>query len=357
MTHCGRTAHSRKPVAPAARVLGFLLLSSVYSFSAGQRSYFTISRGTSSRNRVLSDEDGSLLDSLQRGQEGLLAQLEQLSNAIKEDELKLNNVFYKLGRHDTDISSTTSQQVSLQNTARKLENKLNRQSFNMEFLRRHVTELKKGVDTGTTTTSTVGALQLTVDSLQKALVQALYRTEQLENKTRLLERNLHSSNAVADIDENNIYYASRSPKTTYYYLDSEALEGVCDESSGWVSVTNGGCWWVSTTTASFAQAVAGCAKQGGMLAQLPMDDRDWPVPVKRKFTDLGTQTLHWTCGTSVFDGKTWEYLFSGSGIPSEHWTDGFAPTSSVSRHCAAMSPSGLMAVSCAMRNHFVCEKL
>ena len=50
---------------------------------------------------------------------------------LQEDELKLNNVFYKLGRHDTDIQATTNDQIALRKTAQKLEAKLNKQSFNV----------------------------------------------------------------------------------------------------------------------------------------------------------------------------------------------------------------------------------
>ncbi|XP_018013352.1 uncharacterized protein LOC108670393 [Hyalella azteca] len=340
-------------------LLPLLVISCMPSLAAAQRNFFTINRSSGTLSRMLTDGTDSLLDSLQRGHEGLLAQLEELSKAIKEDELKLNNVFYKLGRHDTDILSTTSQQMSLQNTARKLENKLNKQSFNMDFLRRHVSELKSGVDTSTATATTVNALKLSVDSLQKSLALALFRTEQLENKTKLMERELRTGTQVygADVDEKNIYYASRSPKTTYYYLDSDALEGVCDESGGWVSVASGGCWLVVSDAVSFLEAVAGCAKKGAVLAQLPLDDRDWPAQVKRKFTEPSSNSMHWTSGTSVFSPDAWVYLFSGSAIPGEHWTDGFAPTNSASRHCAVMATTGLMAVSCSMKNAYVCEKL
>ena len=50
---------------------------------------------------------------------------------FKEGELKLNNVFYKLGRHDTDIQSTTDVQLALKNTAQKLEAKIGKQSYNV----------------------------------------------------------------------------------------------------------------------------------------------------------------------------------------------------------------------------------
>ena len=49
----------------------------------------------------------------------------------QEDELKLNNVFYKLGRHDTDLLTTTTMQAGLRDSTNKLEAKLNKQAFNV----------------------------------------------------------------------------------------------------------------------------------------------------------------------------------------------------------------------------------
>lgn len=93
-------------------------------------------------------------------------------------------------------------------------------------MRRHVSELKRGVSTSTSTAATVAALQTTVSSLQQTLAEALYRTAQLENKTAALEAGQRGAGADG-IDDKNIYYASRSPKTTYYYLDAGEKE--CDK--------------------------------------------------------------------------------------------------------------------------------
>jgi len=52
----------------------------------------------------------------------------------QEDELKLNNVFYKLGRHDTDIRKSNDMQISIRKSTQQLEAKLNKQSFNVRKL-------------------------------------------------------------------------------------------------------------------------------------------------------------------------------------------------------------------------------
>lgn len=331
--------------------------------STGQSHYYTVNRGTGIRSRLPDHGTGGMLDTLQRGHEGLMVQLDALNTAIKEDELKLNNVFYKLGRHDTDIQSTTSVQISLKDTARKLETKLNKQAYNVDFLRRHVSDLMRGVEKSSSIAASVTALQTTVSTLQQSLAEALYRTSQLENKTAVLQE--AGPRAVgARIDDKNIYYASRSPKTTYYYLDADAIEGVCDESNGWVSTPEGGCWWMGDTSdvTTFAGAVAACGSRGAVLAQVPNSKEDWPSLLNSKLDgNIENRAVYWTSGTSAFSPGNWVYLFSGAQIPTEHWTNGSPSDAhtfgSNTRHCAAMTPSGLVAASCTMRYAYVCEKL
>ena len=57
----------------------------------------------------------------------------------------------------------------------------------VDFLRRHMTELKRSVETSSSTSARVSSLQETVKDLQTTLAQALYRTEMLENKTGTLK--------------------------------------------------------------------------------------------------------------------------------------------------------------------------
>ena len=89
----------------------------------------------------------------------------------------------------------------------------------VDFLRRHVSDLKRGVTKTVNAVSTVANLQKTVSDLQTSLAQALYRTEQLENKTRVLEESKQHSSYSDSFDEHNVYYSSRAPKTTYYYME------------------------------------------------------------------------------------------------------------------------------------------
>lgn len=50
---------------------------------------------------------------------------------FQEDELKLNNVFYKLGRHDNDLEGVNENMQKLSSSSKKIEAKLNKHAFNV----------------------------------------------------------------------------------------------------------------------------------------------------------------------------------------------------------------------------------
>lgn len=50
---------------------------------------------------------------------------------VQEDEVKLNNVFYKLGRHDTNIEGVDTSVHRLAEDSRRIEAKLNKHAFNV----------------------------------------------------------------------------------------------------------------------------------------------------------------------------------------------------------------------------------
>lgn len=52
------------------------------------------------------------------------------------DELKLNNVFYKLGRHDTDLEGMDGNLRHLTESSRRIEAKLNKHAYSVSVLSR-----------------------------------------------------------------------------------------------------------------------------------------------------------------------------------------------------------------------------
>ena len=64
------------------------------------------------------------------------------------------------------------------------------------------------------------------------------------------------------------------------------MEGVCDESEGWMATSDGGCWWIETEEKkSFANAIAKCTILGGILAQpIANEEKElhYPEPVRRR---------------------------------------------------------------------------
>lgn len=53
---------------------------------------------------------------------------------FQEDELKLNNVFYKLGRHDNDLEGVSENVQKLSSSSKKIEAKLNKHAFNVSLV-------------------------------------------------------------------------------------------------------------------------------------------------------------------------------------------------------------------------------
>lgn len=62
---------------------------------------------------------------------GMLTVLCVLFVCVQEDEVKLNNVFYKLGRHDTNIEGVDTSVHRLADDSRRIEAKLNKHAFNV----------------------------------------------------------------------------------------------------------------------------------------------------------------------------------------------------------------------------------
>jgi len=330
------------------RVLGALVINAALT---GSESY------TMPRTSIFRPSGRNAMLEIRSIHEGLLVQMESLNKAIKDDQLKLNNVFYKLGRHDTDLATTTSAQIRLRDASKNLESKLNKHAFNVDFLRRHMTELKRSVETSSSTSARVSSLQETVKDLQTTLAQALYRTEMLENKTGTLKEPKQSpatEDKPKNSSSNDMFYSGAS--TSYYYLNTaSASRSVCPELEGWSNVPGSGCWFLGVEKLPFLGAVAACVQKGGVLAMTGSRAK-LPNVITDKLRD-SPGARYWTSGTDAFTPGQWYFLYSGAAVTSHDWAPGIYGLPTIDLNCAVLSKDGLEPQPCMLKYPYLCERL
>ncbi|CAL4063304.1 unnamed protein product, partial [Meganyctiphanes norvegica] len=277
---------------------------------------------------------GVVMENLHRGHESLLIKLHELTKALKEDELKLNNVFYKLGRHDTDLEGVTDNVKQLGKTSRKIEAKLNKHAFNVEHLRRFVEGMKDSKNEETKNQLVIAQLQNTVSRLEERLAETLARLGAVENTTdKLYKRQAPNYNGPLDHRPGELLYlqAAKPPTLT---IISNRNEGLCDKA--WEPVGHG-CYWFGGEQLTFAEAVAACVKRNGHLLTLPPVGRDLDLVIDR----LKQGGKYWTSATDAFSPDHWEFLLTAQPVLPTHWFVEPSQNPKAKQNCAAVSKDGL----------------
>ncbi|KAK7043830.1 hypothetical protein SK128_020043, partial [Halocaridina rubra] len=172
---------------------------------------------TSSDNRGRSGISGTgpaMMEDLRRGQEGLMVKLNDVTRSLKEDELKLNNIFYKLGRHDTDLEGVDNTLNHLSTSTKRIESKLNKHAFNVDFLRRRVEELRSSVEAEERVEVQIATARSLINRLEDRLTDALARLGTVENTTQTLEK--RSVPHFDDFHTSTLALHSRPPTLAVY---------------------------------------------------------------------------------------------------------------------------------------------
>ncbi|XP_042230862.1 uncharacterized protein LOC121872262 [Homarus americanus] len=289
-----------------------------------------------------------MLEDLRRGHEGLIVKLNDVSRAIKEDELKLNNVFYKLGRHDTDLEGVGNNVQRLTTSTGRIEAKLNKHAYNVEFLRRQVDGLQRNVEMEETVEIQVATVRSIINRLEDRLTDALARLGLVENTTKTLEK--RSAPHYEDLHTPFMMAAAARPPTLTVYPAPQQETCRLD----WEKVGLG-CYWFGGEELTYPEAVAACVRHGGQLLTLPSPGTQLHLLLAR----LRENTVYWTSGTDSFSKGNWAFLMTAQPVMPLHW----APeedSSSDSQHnhrCAGVSSHGLTKHWCTQRLPYVCHIL
>ncbi|XP_045597048.1 uncharacterized protein [Procambarus clarkii] len=289
----------------------------------------------------------AVLEDLRRGQEGLIVKISDVTKSLKEDELKLNNVFYKLGRHDTNIEDVVSDLDRLSTDSRRIEAKLNRHAFNVDFLRRRMEMLQHSSESEATMEVQVEAVRSIVNRLDDRLTDALARLGLVENTTKTLEK--RSAPHYEDFHSPFLMAAAARPPTLTVYPSPQQETCRLD----WEKVGLG-CYWFGGEELTYPEGVAACVRHGGQLLTLPAPGTQLDLLLAR----LHDSTIYWTSGTDSFSKGDWTFLMTAQPVMPLHWAEGENSSSSQpSHHCAGVTSSGLVKHKCTHRLPYVCHIL
>ncbi|KAK4303622.1 hypothetical protein Pmani_024381 [Petrolisthes manimaculis] len=289
-----------------------------------------------------------MLDDLQRGHEGLIVKLNDVIRALKEDEVKLNNVFYKLGSHDTNIQGVDNNVHRLADDSRRIEAKLNKHAFNVDFLRRQVERLQGSMEAEERVESEVSAVRSIVNRLDDRLTDALARLGMVENTTRTLEKRSAPHYYTGGLDDLMVP-AIRPPTLTVYPLPRQA-----DTCKPKFEQVGQGCYWFGGEELTYTEAVAACLGHGSTLLTLPSPGTQLDLLLAR----LRPDTHYWTSGTDAFHRGDWAFLLTAQPVMPLHWASGENNTSPAPhRHCAALSTHGLTKLHCTHRLPYICHTI
>ncbi|MPC34505.1 hypothetical protein E2C01_027897 [Portunus trituberculatus] len=134
----------------------------------------------------------------------------EVPQLAEEDALKLNNIFYKLGRHDTNLEDVDSNLHRLGDSSRRTEAKLNKHAYNVDFLRRRVEDLHGQWQGVAGVQMEMAAVRSITDRLDDRLTDAIARLGLVENTTKTLEK--RSTPGHLDVFQ----AAERPPTLTVY---------------------------------------------------------------------------------------------------------------------------------------------
>lgn len=290
----------------------------------------------------------AVLEDLRRGQEGLNIKISDVTKALKEDELKLNNVFYKLGRHDTNLEEVGSDMERLSTETRRIEAKLNRHAFNVDFLRRRMEGLEQNSESGQTVEVQVAAVRAIVNRLDDRLTDALARLGLVENTTKTLEK--RSAPYYEDFHDPFIMAAAVRPPTLTVYPSPKQESCRLDYEKVGL-----GCYWFGGDELTYPEAVAACVNHGGQLLTLPAPGTQLDLLIAR----LHQETVYWTSGTDTFSKGNWAFLMTAQPVMPLHWAQDEHASSSTqnNQHCASISSSGLSKRRCTHRLPYICHIL
>ncbi|XP_076057836.1 uncharacterized protein LOC143035127 [Oratosquilla oratoria] len=300
-----------------------------------------------------------VIENLHRGHDSLIVKLREVHDSLKDDELKLNNVFYKLGLHDTELKGLSSSARHMTSSTRRIEAKLNKHAFNVDFLRRNFKALEDRVEQeGKASDEEMNNLEVKTVRLEERLAEVLSRLSSLENSTESLKREMrHGLGSQAKLVESGplVYYASQaSPKSIF-----PADQGVC--ASGWTRVGHL-CYWIGREEVSYTEAVAQCTSKGGILLSLEhqQDTRDYDDHFKALKDHLRKESEHgfmfFTSATDIFTPGKWSFLITGDSLPHKLWAKGVSSHSSNdSRHCGVISNFGFLDVQCSQKYPAICQ--
>lgn len=295
-----------------------------------------------------SGTSSAMLEDLQRGHEGIIIKLNEVTKSLKEDELKLNNIFYKLGRHETDLEGVSTNMQRLSTESRRTEAKLNKHAFNVDFLRRKVEVLQRDMEGKEQVEVQVAAVRAIMDRLDDRLTGALARLGLVENTTKTLEK--RSAPHYENIPSSYFMNAADRPPTLTVYPESR--QGTCKPE--WEQVGHG-CYWFGGEELTFPEAVASCVRHGGHLLTLTSPG----TQLKLLLEHLQANTVYWTSGTDAFNRGNWVFMMTAQPVMPLHWVTSENSTSS-SHHnhrCAGLSRQGLTKRGCTHRLPYICHIL
>lgn len=286
----------------------------------------------------------SMLEDLRRGHEGLMVKLNDVTRALKEDELKLNNVFYKLGRHDNDLEGVSDNVQKLSSSSKKIEAKLNKHAFNVDFLRRRIERLQREKKAENSMEAQLAAAREIIDRLEDRLTDALIRLGNVENTTRTLEKRSVVSH-FPDLLGPPIAAAARPPTLTVY---PATHTGEC--SGDWERIGLG-CYWFGEEELTFPEAVASCVRRGGHLLTLNPPGTQHELLMAR----LADGTTYWTSATDAFNKDDWAFLMTAQPVLPSHWGVDQENTLGSHQRCAGVSNIGLLKQRCTHRQPYICH--
>ncbi|XP_066940302.1 C-type lectin domain family 4 member F-like isoform X1 [Macrobrachium rosenbergii] len=290
-------------------------------------------------------EGPAMMEDLRRGQEGLMIKLNDVTRSIKEDELKLNNIFYKLGRHDTDLEGVDSLLDRLSTSTKRIEAKLNKHAFNVDFLRRRVEEMKENIEAEQRVEVQVAATRSLINRLEDRLTDALARLGTVENTTQTLQKR-----SVPQYGP-TLALHSRPPTLTVYpdrHTGISDLTGECRVD--WEQVGDG-CYWFGGEELTYTEAISYCIRHGGYLLTLAPPGSQLSLLLNRLRSDI----VYWTSGTDAFNKGSWEFLMTATPVMPLHWAIEVNSTAHHNNHCAGLTPNGLIKRKCTHRLPYICH--
>lgn len=289
----------------------------------------------------------AMMEDLRRGQEGLMVKLNDVTRSIKEDELKLNNIFYKLGRHDTNLEGVDGTISRLSTSTRRIESKLNKHAFNVDFLRRKVEDLKTNMEDEQRVEVQIATARSLINRLEDRLTDALARLGTVENATQTLEK--RSVPHFGDVYGPSLALHSRPPTLAVY---PQRDRGECR--ADWEQVGSG-CYWFGGEELTYSEAIAYCIRQGGHLLTLSPPGNQLNLLLNR----LLSNTVYWTSGTDAFNKGNWEFLMTAAPVMPLHWGIQLNATSATQHNlrCAGVSSQGLIKRRCTNRLPYICHIL